>query len=45
MAKPRTIFCCSNCGASAPKWLGRCPQCNEWNTKRGGISTIFASFT
>ena len=32
MAKPRTIFFCSNCGASAPKWLGRCPQCNEWNT-------------
>ncbi len=32
MAKPRTIFFCSNCGTSAPKWLGRCPQCNEWNT-------------
>ena len=32
MAKPRTIFFCSNCGASAPKWLGKCPQCNEWNT-------------
>lgn len=32
MAKSRTIFFCSNCGASAPKWLGKCPQCNEWNT-------------
>ncbi|MFN0176950.1 MAG: DNA repair protein RadA [Saprospiraceae bacterium] len=32
MAKPRTIFFCSNCGASAPKWLGKCPQCGEWNT-------------
>ena len=32
MAKPRTIFFCSSCGASAPKWLGKCPQCNEWNT-------------
>ena len=32
MAKPRTIFFCSNCGTSAPKWLGKCPQCNEWNT-------------
>lgn len=32
MAKPRTIFFCSNCGASAPKWLGKCPHCNEWNT-------------
>jgi DNA repair protein RadA/Sms len=32
MAKPRTIFFCSNCGASSPKWLGKCPHCNEWNT-------------
>jgi DNA repair protein RadA/Sms len=32
MAKPRTIFFCSNCGASSPKWLGKCPQCGEWNT-------------
>lgn len=32
MAKPRTIFFCSNCGTSAPKWLGKCPQCGEWNT-------------
>jgi len=32
MAKPRTIFFCSDCGASAPKWLGKCPQCGEWNT-------------
>ena len=32
MAKAKTIFFCSNCGASAPKWLGKCPQCGEWNT-------------
>ncbi len=32
MAKAKTIFFCSNCGASAPKWLGKCPHCNEWNT-------------
>jgi DNA repair protein RadA/Sms len=32
MAKQRTIFFCSSCGASAPKWLGKCPQCGEWNT-------------
>jgi DNA repair protein RadA/Sms len=32
MAKARTVFFCSNCGASAPKWLGKCPHCNEWNT-------------
>lgn len=32
MAKTRTIFFCSSCGASSPKWLGKCPHCNEWNT-------------
>lgn len=32
MAKARTIFFCSNCGASSPKWLGKCPHCGEWNT-------------
>lgn len=32
MAKPRTIFFCSSCGASSPKWLGKCSHCNEWNT-------------
>ena len=32
MAKPRTIFFCSNCGASSPKWLGKCQHCGEWNT-------------
>ncbi len=32
MAKARTIFFCSSCGASSPKWLGKCPHCNEWNT-------------
>ncbi len=32
MAKARTIFFCSSCGASSPKWLGKCPHCGEWNT-------------
>ncbi len=32
MAKTRTIFFCSSCGASSPKWIGKCPHCNEWNT-------------
>ncbi len=32
MAKAKTIFFCSSCGASSPKWLGKCPHCNEWNT-------------
>lgn len=32
MAKQRTVYVCQNCGAEAPKWVGRCPVCREWNT-------------
>lgn len=33
MAKPiKTIFVCQNCGATAPRWQGKCPACGEWNT-------------
>jgi DNA repair protein RadA/Sms len=32
MTKGRTVFVCQNCGNESPKWLGRCPDCNEWNT-------------
>jgi len=32
MAKTKSVFFCQNCGAQAPKWIGRCPSCNEWNT-------------
>ena len=27
-----SIFVCNNCGYESPKWLGKCPACNEWNT-------------
>ena len=26
------MYKCSNCGYSQPRWLGRCPECGEWNT-------------
>lgn len=32
MAKNQTIFVCSSCGNESPKWLGKCPACNSWNT-------------
>lgn len=32
MAKTRTQFVCQNCGASYPKWTGKCENCGEWNT-------------
>ena len=28
----RTIFVCQNCGKESLKWLGRCPNCQEWNS-------------
>lgn len=32
MAKVKSSYYCQNCGHNAPKWLGRCPSCGEWNT-------------
>jgi DNA repair protein RadA/Sms len=28
----KKIFACSGCGATSPKWVGKCPSCGEWNT-------------
>jgi DNA repair protein RadA/Sms len=40
MAKSRTVYVCSNCGAESAKWIGKCTHCGEWNTykefKTGG---------
>ena len=32
MSKTKSAFFCQNCGNEAPKWLGKCPSCQEWNT-------------
>src|SRR5213594_1763785 len=32
MAKPKIIYACQNCGFQSPKWLGKCPDCNQWNS-------------
>jgi DNA repair protein RadA/Sms len=32
MARLKTLFTCTECGASAPKWQGQCPGCGLWNT-------------
>jgi len=32
MAKEKTVYTCSECGGISPKWLGKCPSCNAWNT-------------
>ena len=46
MAKTKTKFVCGNCGASYPKWTGRCENCGEWNSlveevvSSGGASVV-----
>jgi DNA repair protein RadA/Sms len=32
MAKPKTVYSCTECGGQSPKWQGQCPQCGAWNT-------------
>ena len=32
MAKIKKAYFCKECGFEAPKWLGRCPSCGQWNT-------------
>lgn len=49
MAKARSNFVCQNCGASYPKWTGKCENCGEWNTlveqivETKGISAVARS--
>jgi DNA repair protein RadA/Sms len=32
MKPPRATYVCQSCGSASQKWLGRCPDCGEWNT-------------
>lgn len=32
MAKLKSVYICKECGYETPKWLGKCPDCNNWNT-------------
>lgn len=32
MSKTKTTFFCRSCGFESPKWIGKCPGCNQWNT-------------
>jgi DNA repair protein RadA/Sms len=37
MAKDKSIYTCTECGGTSPKWLGKCPSCNAWNTLVEGV--------
>jgi DNA repair protein RadA/Sms len=39
MAKPRTSFVCSDCGAVASRWTGQCADCKAWNTMTEQVET------
>ncbi|KAB0580836.1 DNA repair protein RadA [Ideonella dechloratans] len=32
MSKPKTVYTCSECGGTSPRWMGQCPHCKAWNT-------------
>lgn len=32
MSKDKVVFFCNDCGYESPKWLGKCPSCNNWNS-------------
>ena len=32
MAKIKVRYVCENCGSAQPKWMGKCPDCGDWNT-------------
>ncbi len=32
MAKEKTVYSCTECGGTAPRWMGQCPHCQAWNT-------------
>ncbi|MBW4437481.1 MAG: DNA repair protein RadA [Pleurocapsa minor GSE-CHR-MK-17-07R] len=38
--KTRTIYVCSNCGKQTPRYMGRCPACNEYNTMQEEVLDI-----
>ncbi|WP_028552044.1 DNA repair protein RadA [Paenibacillus sp. UNC451MF] len=40
MAKQKTKFCCQECGYESPKWMGKCPGCQAWNTFVEEVETV-----
>jgi len=31
-AKTKTVYVCQSCGSQSPRWMGKCPDCGQWNT-------------
>lgn len=43
MAKIKTKYVCQECGYESPKWMGKCPSCNNWNTMVEEVTSNIAS--
>lgn len=43
--KFKTVYVCSECGYSSPKWSGKCPSCNRWNTMEEETVMVGAKLT
>jgi DNA repair protein RadA/Sms len=39
MARAKSVYTCTECGAAAPKWQGQCPGCAAWNTLVESVAT------
>ncbi|MEP7234804.1 MAG: ATPase domain-containing protein, partial [Ignavibacteriota bacterium] len=40
MSKSKVQFVCSNCGYISPRWIGKCSECNSWNSFVEEISSV-----
>ena len=36
----KTVFVCRDCGYESSRWMGKCPQCGEWNTMEEDVSQV-----
>ncbi len=43
--KSKSVYICSECGYETARWLGQCPNCNEWNTLNEEIKTVVKEST
>lgn len=43
MAKVKSVYTCTECGATEPKWQGQCPSCHAWNTLVETVAESIAS--
>ena len=43
MSKLKTLYACSACGGTTPRWLGQCPHCKAWNTLEETVEQTPAS--